>query len=185
MTAKPRILMDAGKMDRTLARMAAEIREQESEPLAVVGIRTRGVHLAARLRDKLQGIDESEVDFGILDINLYRDDLSMVADHPVLRKTEISFPVGGRRLVLVDDVLYTGRTIRAALDALTDLGRPTAIQLAVLVDRGLREVPIQADFVGMAVPTQTDQYVRVLVREEDGADRVELGERAVPKRDEP
>lgn len=183
MTGKPRILMDARKMDRTLARMAAEIREQESEPLAVVGIRTRGVHLAARLRDKLQQIDECEVDFGILDINLYRDDLSVVADHPVLRKTEISFPVGGRRLVLVDDVLYTGRTIRAALDALIDLGRPKAIQLAVLVDRGLREVPIQADFIGMAVSTRADQYVSVLVREEDGADRVDLGERDLPEGD--
>ena len=185
MTATPRVLMDAGKMDRTLARMAAEIRERESDTLAVVGIRTRGVHLAARLRDKLQRIDDRQVDFGILDINLYRDDLSMVADHPVLRKTEISFPVSGRRLVLVDDVLYTGRTIRAALDALTDLGRPTAIQLAVLVDRGLREVPIQPDFIGMAVPTQADQHVRVLVREEDGVDRVELGERVLPKREKP
>ena len=177
MNDKLRILMDDRKMDRTLARIAAEIREQGNEDVALVGIRTRGVHLAARLQEKLQRAGENAVDSGILDINLYRDDLSMVADHPVLRKTEIPFPVNGRRLVLVDDVLYTGRTIRAALDALVDLGRPSIIQLAVLVDRGLRELPIQADFVGMSVPTQTDQYVRVLVKEEDGRDGVELGER--------
>lgn len=179
MTDKPRILMDARKMDRTLERIAAEIREHElgNEPLAVIGIRTRGVHLASRLRDKLQRIGDNQVDFGILDINLYRDDLSMVADHPVLRKTEIPFSVGGQRLVLVDDVLYTGRTIRAALDALVDLGRPALIQLAVLVDRGLRELPIQADYVGLMVPTQADQYVSVLMNEEDGCDQVELGDR--------
>ena len=179
MTDKPRILMDARKMDRTLERIAAEIREHElgNEPVAIVGIRTRGVHLASRLRDKLQREADNQVDFGILDINLYRDDLSMVADHPVLRKTEIPFSVGGHRLVLVDDVLYTGRTIRAALDALADLGRPALIQLAVLVDRGLRELPIQADYVGLQVPTQADQYIRVMVDEEDDCDQVELGDR--------
>ena len=179
MSQKPRTLMDARKMDRTLERIAAEIREHElgSEPVAVIGIRTRGVHLASRLREKLQRSGDSQVDFGILDINLYRDDLSMVADHPVLRKTEIPFSVSGQRLVLVDDVLYTGRTIRAALDALVDLGRPALIQLAVLVDRGLRELPIQADYVGLVVPTQADQYVSVLVSEEDEVDRVELGDR--------
>jgi pyrimidine operon attenuation protein/uracil phosphoribosyltransferase len=171
-------------MDRTLERVAAEIRERGTGNLAVVGIRTRGVHLARRIWEKVKRAEDGDIGFGILDINLYRDDLSMVADHPVLKKTEIPFPVGGRRLVLVDDVLYTGRTIRSALDALIDLGRPALIQLAVLVDRGLRELPIQADYAGLVVPTQPDQYVRVLVREEDGDDRVELGERPATPRKE-
>jgi pyrimidine operon attenuation protein/uracil phosphoribosyltransferase len=176
MSPKTRTLMDPEKMDRTLERIAAEIREKGIKDLAVVGIRTRGVHLARRLWDKIRRAEDVDVGFGILDINLYRDDLSMVADHPVLRKTEIPFAIGGQRLVLVDDVLYTGRTIRAAMDALVDLGRPSVIQLAVLVDRGLRELPIQADFVGLAVQTRSDQWVKVLVKEEDGSDRVELGD---------
>ena len=176
MSASKRTIMDAGKMNRTLDRIAAEIREKECEDLAVVGIRTRGVHLAERLAAKLRGNDGVAVDFGILDINLYRDDMSMVADHPVLRKTEIPFPIGAKRLVLVDDVLFTGRTVRAALDAIADLGRPRVIELAVLVDRGNRELPIRADYVGLSIQTDANQWVKVLVREEDGADRVELGE---------
>jgi pyrimidine operon attenuation protein/uracil phosphoribosyltransferase len=172
--------MDSRKMDRTLERIAAEIRERGTENLALVGIRTRGVHLARRLHDKIQRAEGLKVGFGILDINLYRDDLSMVSDHPVLRKTEIPFAVGNRRLVLVDDVLYTGRTIRAALDALIDLGRPKVIQLAVLVDRGLRELPIHADFAGLEIQTLPEQWVEVLVQEEDGKDCVELGEADPP-----
>jgi pyrimidine operon attenuation protein/uracil phosphoribosyltransferase len=168
--------MNARKMDRTLDRIAAEIRESGIENLALVGIRTRGVHLARRLRDKIRQAENVEVGFGILDINLYRDDLSMVADHPVLRKTEIPFSIGGKRLVLVDDVLYTGRTIRAALDALVDLGRPSAIQLVVLVDRGLRELPIHADFAGLEIQTRPTERVEVLVQEEDQVDQVELRE---------
>ena len=176
MSAKPRIVMSADKMDRTLDRIAAEIREREMSALAVVGIRTRGVHLARRLCDKIRDGGSADVDFGILDINLYRDDLSMVADHPVLRKTEIPFAIGGRRLVLVDDVLFTGRTIRAALDAVIDLGRPKVIELAVLVDRGHRELPIRADYVGLDVQTRGDQWIKVLVQEEDQVDQVELGD---------
>lgn len=172
----PRTLMDARKMDRTLDRMAAEILEKGTENLAIVGIRTRGVHLAERLVAKLRSHDDVDVACGILDINLYRDDLSLVADHPVLRKTEIPFPIGGVRLVLVDDVLFTGRTVRAALDAIADLGRPRVIELAVLVDRGNRELPIRADYVGLPIQTDAGQWVKVLVEQEDGVDRVELGE---------
>ncbi|MFQ5718390.1 MAG: bifunctional pyr operon transcriptional regulator/uracil phosphoribosyltransferase PyrR [Acidobacteriota bacterium] len=182
MTENPRSLMDAGKMNRTLDRIAAEIREKDCDNLAVVGIRTRGVHLAERLVAKLAATGEVDVGFGILDINLYRDDLSMVADHPVLRKTEIPFAIGDKRIVLVDDVLFTGRTVRAALDAIADLGRPRVVELAVLVDRGNRELPIRADYIGMSIPTGPDQWVKVLVAEEDGADRVELGE-AEPARE--
>ena len=174
--AAERTIMDARKMDRTLDRIAAEILEKGSEDLAIVGIRTRGVHLAERLVAKLRDHEDIEVEFGILDINLYRDDLSLVADHPVLRKTEIPFPIGGVRLVLVDDVLFTGRTVRAALDAIADLGRPRVIELAVLVDRGNRELPIRADYVGLPIHTDADQWVKVLVEPEDGADRVDLGE---------
>ena len=176
MPATGRTIMDADKLDLTLDRMAAEVREKGHQDLAVVGIRTRGVHLAERLAHKLRAAGDAAVDLGILDINLYRDDMSMVADHPVLRKTEIPFSIGGRRMILVDDVLFTGRTIRAALDAIADLGRPSVIELAVLVDRGNRELPIRADYVGVSIPTRGNQWVRVLVREEDGVDRVELGE---------
>ncbi|MFQ5669149.1 MAG: bifunctional pyr operon transcriptional regulator/uracil phosphoribosyltransferase PyrR [Acidobacteriota bacterium] len=176
MPSRLQVLMDAPKMNRTLERIAAEIRERGVEDLMIVGIRTRGVHLGRRIVDLVRGADQVEVGFGILDINLYRDDLSMVADHPVLKKTDIPFAIGGKRMVLVDDVLYTGRTIRAALDAVIDLGRPRVIELAVLVDRGRRELPIQADFVGLAVQTRENQWVRVLVKEEDNTDRVELGE---------
>ena len=176
MPSGPRTIMDAGKIERGLARIAAEIRDSDSGELAVVGIRTRGVTLAERLVAKLGEHDDVQVQFGILDINLYRDDLSLVADHPVLRKTEIPFPVNGMRIVLVDDVLFTGRTVRAALDALADLGRPRVIELAVLVDRGNRELPIRADYVGATVQTSTDQWVKVHLVEQDGADRVELGD---------
>ncbi|MFQ5768818.1 MAG: bifunctional pyr operon transcriptional regulator/uracil phosphoribosyltransferase PyrR [Acidobacteriota bacterium] len=176
MSAKTRILMDAQQMERTLERIAAEILERGAADLALVGIRTRGVHLAQRLWQMIRRVEDTNVDLGILDINLYRDDLSMVADHPVLKKTEIPFAVGGKRLVLVDDVLYTGRTIRAALDAVVDLGRPRAIELVVMVDRGHRELPIRADYVGLEIPTQAGQHVRVLVQEEDQIDRIELGD---------
>jgi pyrimidine operon attenuation protein / uracil phosphoribosyltransferase len=185
MNASPQVVMDAEKIDRTLERMAAQIRERGVGDLSVVGIRTRGVHLARRLADKIRRAEQVEVGFGILDINLYRDDLSMVADHPVLRKTEIPFAIGAKRMVLVDDVLFTGRTVRAALDAVIDLGRPRVIELAVLVDRGGRELPIRADYVGLAVQTRPDQWVRVQVQEEDGTDRVLLGQAADADRSDP
>ncbi len=170
------VVMDATAMDRALTRMAHEVLEKHKgvDNLALVGIRSRGVPLAQRLAGKIRSIEGREVRVGVLDINLYRDDLTAIADHPVLRRTEIPFDVDGLKVVLVDDVLFTGRTIRAALDALIDLGRPRLIQLAVLVDRGHRELPIRADYVGKNVPTSLDQQVRVSVEEEDGRDAVEL-----------
>lgn len=166
--------MDARKMERTLTRIAHEILERNKsiDDLALVGIRTRGVPLAKRLAEKIKKIEKEEVDVGTLDINLYRDDWSTISDHPVLRKTEITFQIDNRKIVLVDDVLFTGRTIRAALDALIDLGRPKIIQLAVLVDRGHRELPIRADFVGKNVPTSLQEFVEVRIKEIDGTDEI-------------
>jgi pyrimidine operon attenuation protein/uracil phosphoribosyltransferase len=169
-------IMDAAAMDRTLTRMAHEILEGNKgvSGLALVGIRTRGVPLARRLAEKMRAIEGAEVPVGTLDINLYRDDLSTIADHPVLHASELPFAIDGRRVVLVDDVLFTGRTIRAALDALIDLGRPAFIRLAVLVDRGHRDLPIRADVVGRDVRTSLKQRVRVAIREVDGEDRVTI-----------
>jgi len=170
-------IMDAATIDRSLTRIAHEIieRNKSLEGLSLVGIRTRGVPMAQRLAAKLAEIHPADPPTGLLDINLYRDDLSLVATaHPVLRKTEIPFEVDGSKIVLVDDVLFTGRTIRAALDALMDLGRPDWIQLAVLVDRGHREVPIRADYVGKNVPTSHEEQVEVRLKESDGKDEVLL-----------
>ena len=169
-------IMDADSISRALTRIAHEILERnKSTPgLALVGIRNRGVPLADRLAGLIRGIADLEPATGMLDINLYRDDLSLSADHPILRKTEIPFDINGARIVLVDDVLYTGRTIRAALEGLLDLGRPDWIQLAVLVDRGHREVPIRADFVGKNVPTARSEQVEVRLAESDGTDEVLL-----------
>lgn len=169
-------LMDAAEIDRSLTRIAHEILEKhpDSERLCLVGIRTRGVPLGSRLVERLQSLGDLTPPLGVLDINLYRDDLSLIADHPIVRKTEIEFPVDGAQIVLVDDVLYTGRTVRAALEALLDLGRPARIQLAVLVDRGHRELPIRADFVGKNVPTASGEQVEVRLAESDGVDEVTL-----------
>ncbi|MBI3450753.1 MAG: bifunctional pyr operon transcriptional regulator/uracil phosphoribosyltransferase PyrR [Acidobacteria bacterium] len=168
--------MDEATIDRTLTRIAHEILEKHkgTDGLVLVGIRSRGVPLARRLADKIQKIEGAEVPVGILDINLYRDDLTTISDHPILRKTEIPFSVDGAKVVLVDDVLFTGRTIRAAMDGIIDLGRPRQIQLAVLVDRGHRELPIRADYVGKNVSTSLDEMVKVSLREEDGSDSVDL-----------
>jgi len=168
--------MDAAAIDRALTRVAHEILERNKslDDLGLVGIRTRGVPLAQRLGQRLGQIGDRTPEIGLLDINLYRDDLSRIADHPILRKTEIPFDLDGARIVLVDDVLYTGRTVRAALDGLMDLGRPDWIQLAVLVDRGHREVPIRADFVGKNIPTSREERVDVLLQDVDGADEVVL-----------
>jgi pyrimidine operon attenuation protein/uracil phosphoribosyltransferase len=169
--------MDATAVERALSRIAHEILEKNKTAPALVGIRSRGVPLARRLAMKLESLDGKPVPTGALDINLYRDDLSRVGDHPILRRTEIPFEVDDSVLVLVDDVLFTGRTIRAALDGVMDLGRPRMIQLAVLVDRGHRELPIRADYVGKNVPTSMDQQVEVLLRETDeGEDEVVLVE---------
>lgn len=167
-------ILDEGKIDRTLSRIAHEIVEKNRTPshLALVGIRTRGVPLAHRLAARIREIDGVEIPVGVLDINLYRDDLSLIQDHPVLRRTEIPFDIEGLTVVLVDDVLFTGRTIRAALEGLNDLGRPKAIQLAVLIDRGHRELPIRADYVGKNVPTSMSEVVEVRLREIDGEDAV-------------
>lgn len=165
-------ILDAAAVDRALTRIAHEIleRNKSAEGLGIVGIQTRGVPLARRLASRIGRIEGTEPPTGVVDINLYRDDLTRIAEHPVLRRTEISFDLDGAAVVLVDDVLFTGRTIRAALDALIDLGRPRLIQLAVLVDRGHRELPIKADFVGKNVPTSRSELVEVRLTETDGGE---------------
>jgi pyrimidine operon attenuation protein/uracil phosphoribosyltransferase len=172
------VVMDADRVSRSLTRMAHEIVEHNRgvDNLALVGIRTRGVPLARRLGALLRGISGVEVPTGTLDITLYRDDLMRhaVGPQPLVRRTEIAFSIDGRHILLVDDVLYTGRTIRAALDALIDFGRPQTIQLAVLVDRGHRELPIRADYVGRNIPTSPQQSVQVHLAEVDGRDEVEV-----------
>jgi pyrimidine operon attenuation protein/uracil phosphoribosyltransferase len=168
--------MDAESIARALTRIAHEIleRNRDTAGLALVGIRNRGVPLAHRLAKRLEELHGHDLPTGILDINLYRDDLSLIADHPILRKTEIPFDVDGAKIVLVDDVLFTGRTVRAALEGLLDLGRPDWIQLMVLVDRGHREVPIRADYVGKNIPTSRVEQVEVRLTETDGTDEVLL-----------
>jgi pyrimidine operon attenuation protein/uracil phosphoribosyltransferase len=170
------IVMDADRIDRTLTRIAHEIVERNKgvEDLALVGVRTRGVTIARRLAQMLLAITGHEVPTGVLDITLYRDDLMRLAvgPQPLVRSTEIPFSIDDRKILLVDDVLYTGRTTRAALDALIDFGRPRAIQLIVLVDRGHRELPIRADYVGKSLPTSPNESVQVRLREIDGADEV-------------
>ncbi len=169
-------VMDADRMSRALTRIAHEILERNRGvgELALVGIRTRGVPIARRLARSLKDINGDDVPTGALDITLYRDDLMRhpVGPQPVVRRTEIPFSIDDRKILLVDDVLYTGRTIRAALDALIDFGRPRSIQLVVLVDRGHRELPIKADYVGKNLPTSLRQSVQVKLGEIDGADEV-------------
>jgi pyrimidine operon attenuation protein/uracil phosphoribosyltransferase len=168
--------MDADRMSRALTRIAHEILERNRglDELALVGIRTRGVPLARRLARSLKEINGDDVPTGALDITLYRDDLMrhQVGPQPVVRRTEIPFSIDNRKILLVDDVLYTGRTIRSALDALIDFGRPRGIQLVVLIDRGHRELPIKADYVGKNLPTSLKQSVQVRLLEIDGADEV-------------
>ncbi len=169
-------VMDADRMSRALTRIAHEILERNRglDEVALVGVRTRGVPIARRLATLLREINGDHVPTGSLDITLYRDDLmrNAVGPQPVVRRTEIPFSIDGRRILLVDDVLYTGRTTRAALDALIDFGRPKAIQLVVMVDRGHRELPIKADYVGKNVPTSARQSVQVRLQEIDGADEI-------------
>jgi pyrimidine operon attenuation protein/uracil phosphoribosyltransferase len=169
------VLMDPTQIDQALSRLADAILERDdSEKLALVGIRNRGVPLARRLAARIRERTGNEVKVGVLDITLYRDDLTDIASQPVVRETVLPFPVDGRRIVLVDDVLYTGRTVRAALDQLIDFGRPRRIELMVLVDRGWRELPITADYVGKTVEATREQTVDVHLQEEDGRDEVVL-----------
>ncbi len=175
-------IMDKENIRRTLMRIAHEILEKNKgrEDLCVIGIRTRGAVLAERLNDCIGQIEGSGVPVGILDITLYRDDLTLVSTQPLVRETMVSFDITGKKVVLVDDVFFTGRTVRAALDALIDLGRPASIQLAVLVDRGHRELPIRADYVGKNIPTSLDQNVRVVLEETDRQEDQVVVEKAGP-----
>ncbi|MGD0202092.1 MAG: bifunctional pyr operon transcriptional regulator/uracil phosphoribosyltransferase PyrR [Bryobacteraceae bacterium] len=172
-------LMSASEIDRTLVRLAHEVLEksEDLDRLAFVGIRRRGVPIAQRLAARIKALEGLEVPVGILDISLYRDDLSVIATQPVLNATEINFPVTGKDIILVDDVLYTGRTVRAAMDALFDHGRPARVQLLVLIDRGHRELPIEARFVGRHIQTADNETVEVTFRETDPAEKVLLVEK--------
>ena len=168
------VVMTAGDINRVLARMASQIVENNPDLSGVllVGIRRRGVPLAERLAAKIQEMDGIEVATGALDITLYRDDLTTVADRPVINKTELPANITGKTIILVDDVLYTGRTIRAAMDELIDFGRPRRVQLAVLIDRGWRELPIQADYVGKFVTTTASEIIKVMLPEYDETEQV-------------
>jgi pyrimidine operon attenuation protein/uracil phosphoribosyltransferase len=172
------VVMDADRIGRTLTRIAHEIVERNKgvAGLAIIGVRTRGVPIAKRIAQTLKEITGDSIPVGALDITLYRDDLMRhsVGPQPLVRRTEIPFSIDNHKILLVDDVLYTGRTTRAALDALIDFGRPKAIQLIVLVDRGHRELPIKADYVGKNLPTAPDESVQVRLQEIDGTDEVLL-----------
>lgn len=175
-----KIVMDKDGIDRCLTRIAYEILEKNKgiEDLVLVGIRTGGVYLAERLQKKISAIEEGKIPLGILDITLYRDDISTSNKKPRLGKTKIPFSLDDKKVVLIDDVLFTGRTIRAAMDALIDFGRPKMIQLAVLIDRGHRELPIRADFVGKNLPSSFWEAVSVNLVEKNGIDEVVIKEKA-------
>lgn len=174
-------IMDEAAMERAISRLASEIVEKNkgAKDLYLVGIRRRGVPLAQRIADKIEQLEGVKPLFGTLDITLYRDDLSTVGTNPIVNRTELAEDIDGKVVVLVDDVLYTGRTIRAALDQLMDFGRPRRVQLAVLIDRGRehRELPIQADFVGKTVPTKQSEIIRVMLKEFDGTEGVGIFEK--------
>ena len=172
-------VLDQETMNRSLVRIAHEIVEKNKgiQDVCLVGIRNRGVHLASRLADFIKKIENKAIAVGILDITLYRDDLTSIASQPIVHKTEIDFDTADKNIILVDDVLYSGRTIRAALDALIDLGRPRSIQLAVLIDRGHRELPIRPDYVGKNIPTAKNETVEVRLVEVEGIDEVVIVEK--------
>ena len=171
-------IMDQDQIRRALIRIAHEIVERNKglEDVVLVGVQRRGVPMARRLAKYLAEIEGREVPVGELDITLYRDDLTLKADQPIVGRTHIPFDVAGKKVVLVDDVLYTGRTVRAALDALIDLGRPQNIQVVVMIDRGHRELPIRADYVGKNVPTSSKEVIHVKLTEVDGVDQVVIAE---------
>lgn len=162
-----RMVMDADTIARAVSRMSFEIveRDRDVKNLAIVGIRTGGEFIGKRLQEEIQKIEGVEIPYGVIDITLYRDDLLSAQSQPTLRGTDLPFRIAGSRIILVDDVLFTGRTIRAALDAIIDFGRPRAVELAVLTDRGHRELPIQADYVGRVIPCERHQLVRVRLKE--------------------
>jgi pyrimidine operon attenuation protein/uracil phosphoribosyltransferase len=174
-------IMDKEAIGRALRRIAHEIVEKTkgTRELAIIGIRNRGAYLAERVAASIEKIEKVKVPVGILDITLYRDDLSRIAEQPQVHKTEIDFDITGKKIILVDDVLYTGRTARCALDALVDFGRPKYIQLAVLLDRGHRELPIRADYIGKNVPTSLKESVQVKLQEVDGKDEAVIMEQGV------
>jgi len=176
--ARKKIVMDSDRIDRSITRIAYEILEKNKgvEDLVLIGIRTRGVPLAQRLQEKISRMEGSSVPLGVLDITLYRDDIAIRKGKPRLERTDVPFSLDNKKVVLVDDVLFTGRTIRAAMDALIDFGRPKRIQLAVLIDRGHRELPIQADFVGKVLPSSFWEAVAVHLKENDQKDEVVIEE---------
>lgn len=168
-------LMDGAQVRRTLIRISHEIVEKNrGSRVRLIGIQRRGVPLAAALADIIKTVEGDRVPVGVLDITWYRDDLSLVAEHPTIKGTDIPFNITDENIILVDDVLYTGRTVRAAIDALMEMGRPRSIQLAVLVDRGNRELPIGPDYVGKLVPTSRDELISVSVKSLDGEDAVDI-----------
>lgn len=176
-------IMDESAILRAITRISHEIIEKNKgvDNLVLVGIRRRGVPLARMISKKICEVEGTEVPVGILDITLYRDDLSLLNEHPVINGTDISFPIVNKKVVLVDDVIYTGRTIRAAIDAIFDIGRPSMIQLAVLIDRGHRELPIRPDFVGKNVPTSRNEVVHVKLKEIDGINAVTISDIEIKK----
>lgn len=177
MTDKAEIMDESGIL-RAITRIAHEIIEKNKgvDDVVLIGIQRRGVPLAKMIADKIREVEGKTVPVGILDITLYRDDLSLLAEHPVIKGTEINFPVSGKKVVLVDDVIFTGRTVRAAIDAVMDIGRPRMIQLAVLVDRGHRELPIRADYVGKNVPTSRNEVVNVKLYDIDKVNMVTISD---------
>ncbi len=172
------LIMDSLALERALKRIAHEIIEKNkgAQDVALIGIHRRGVPIAKRIAAYILEFEGVEVDIGSLDITFYRDDLSLLADHPIIKGTDIAFDINKKTIVLCDDVLYTGRTVRAALDAMMDMGRPNYIQLAVIVDRGHRELPIRADYIGKNIPTSNSEIVEVRVKEFDGVDNVAINE---------
>jgi pyrimidine operon attenuation protein/uracil phosphoribosyltransferase len=178
MNVKKRLL-DSARMTRAIRRMAIEVVEKNRglENLMIVGIRSRGVPIGERMTREIEQMEGQPVPFGILDITLYRDDLTTIAPQPVVKPTKLPEPIDGKTIVLVDDVLYTGRTVRAALDALIDFGRPQRVMLAVLIDRGHRELPIHADVIGKTVPTDAEEVIKVKLAETDDEDEVLLMEK--------
>ena len=173
---EPVLIMDSKTIARSLMRISHEILEKNrgARNMAIIGIKTRGAFLAERIAKIIESIEEIKIPVGLMDINLYRDDTQSKKEQPIIQKTEILFDVKDKIIILVDDVLFTGRTIRAALDQIVDFGRPKSIQLAVLVDRGHRELPIRADYSGKNIPTSADELVKVKIKEVDGEDNVSI-----------